>query len=92
MAETTRQESAEVQRLSAARDRRGLLLFYEYFHCDNGAGLRASHQTEWTGIVARMMHLFATTPAEQVLPIGKGAAVTEGRDAYAGVHHRAGQE
>src|SRR5262249_18576982 len=35
-----------------------LILFYEYFHADNGAGLGASHQTGWTGIVARMMHLF----------------------------------
>ena len=35
-----------------------LLLFYEYFHGDNGAGLGASHQTGWTGVVARAMHLF----------------------------------
>ncbi len=46
---------------------RDLVLFYEYFHGDNGAGLGASHQTGWTGIIARAMHLFATTPAEQVL-------------------------
>jgi hypothetical protein len=51
-----------------------LLLFYEYFHGDNGAGLGASHQTGWTGIVARMMHLFATTSAEQVLQQGKTVA------------------
>ena len=31
---------------------RDLLLFYEYFHGDNGAGLGASHQTGWTGLVA----------------------------------------
>jgi hypothetical protein len=30
-------------------------------HGDNGAGLGASHQTGWTGVVARMMHLFAAT-------------------------------
>jgi len=53
---------------------RDLLLFYEYFHGDNGAGLGASHQTGWTGIVARMMHLFATTSARQVLDFGKSAA------------------
>jgi hypothetical protein len=29
------------------------LLFYEYFHGDNGAGIGASHQTGWTGLVAR---------------------------------------
>jgi hypothetical protein len=48
--------------------------FYEYFHGDNGAGLGANHQTGWTGIIARAMHLFATTTAEQVLELGKGAA------------------
>ena len=34
---------------------RDLVLFYEYFHGDNGAGLGASHQTGWTGLVAKMM-------------------------------------
>jgi len=56
---------------------RDLVLFYEYFHGDNGAGLGASHQTGWTGIIARIMHLFATTTAEQVLQLGKAAAVIE---------------
>ena len=42
------------------------LLFYEYFHGDNGAGLGASHQTGWTGIIARSMHLFATASPERV--------------------------
>ncbi len=56
---------------------RDCILFYEYFHGDNGAGLGASHQTGWTGVIARGMHLFATTTAEQVLELGKGAAVTE---------------
>ena len=35
------------------------ILFYEYFHGDNGAGLGASHQTGWTGIIARVLDLFA---------------------------------
>jgi hypothetical protein len=56
---------------------RDLILFYEYFHGDNGAGLGASHQTGWTGIVARAMHLFATTTPEQMLELGKLAAITE---------------
>jgi hypothetical protein len=34
---------------------RDLLLFYEYFHGDNGAGIGASHQTGWTGLVAKLM-------------------------------------
>jgi Glycosyl hydrolase family 63 C-terminal domain len=56
---------------------RDLLSFYEYFHGDNGAGLGASHQTGWTGLIARMMHLFATTTSQQVQEVGKSAAVTE---------------
>jgi len=56
---------------------RDLILFYEYFHGDNGAGLGASHQTGWTGIVARMLHLFATTTPEQVLEVDKLSAVVE---------------
>jgi hypothetical protein len=53
------------------------LLFYEYFHGDNGAGLGASHQTGWTGLIARAMHLFATTSAVQMLELGKMAAMIE---------------
>ena len=54
---------------------RDYIPFYEYFHGDNGAGLGASHQTGWTGVIARVMHLFATTTADQVLELGKMAAV-----------------
>jgi hypothetical protein len=54
-----------------------LIQFYEYFHGDNGAGLGASHQTGWTGIVARMMHLFATTTPEQILQSGIIATANE---------------
>ena len=56
---------------------RDLVLFYEYFHGDNGAGLGASHQTGWTGVVARLMHLFATTTPEQALELGAKAAIVE---------------
>jgi hypothetical protein len=34
---------------------RDLVLFYEYFHGDNGSGVGASHQTGWTGVVAKLM-------------------------------------
>jgi hypothetical protein len=34
---------------------RDLLLFYEYFHGDNGAGIGASHQTGWTALVAKLL-------------------------------------
>jgi hypothetical protein len=56
---------------------RDCLLFYEYFHGDNGAGLGASHQTGWTGIIARVMHLLATTTGEQMRQLGKMAGVVE---------------
>ena len=49
------------------------LLFYEYFHGDNGAGLGASHQTGWTGTIARLMHVFATLTPQQILEGGKMA-------------------
>jgi hypothetical protein len=42
-------------------------LFYEYFHGDSGAGVGASHQTGWTGAIARIMHLFASLDAQQIL-------------------------
>jgi hypothetical protein len=70
-------ESPKFQRDSHWRDH---LMFYEYFHGDSGAGLGASHQTGWTGIIARAMHLFATTTAEQALELGKKAGVTEVAD------------
>ena len=56
---------------------RDLLLFYEYFHGDTGFGIGASHQTGWTGVIASIMHLFATTTPAQALELGKAAAVQE---------------
>lgn len=50
---------------------RDYLSFYEYFHGDNGAGLGANHQTGWTGLVARILHLFATLNHETALAGGK---------------------
>jgi hypothetical protein len=50
---------------------RDLMLFFEYFHGDNGAGVGASHQTGWSGIVARLMHVFATTSAARVRAVAK---------------------
>jgi len=34
---------------------RDLILFFEYFHGDNGAGLGASHQTGWTALIAKLI-------------------------------------
>jgi hypothetical protein len=50
------------------------ILFYEYFHGDNGAGLGASHQTGWTGLIAPLMDLFARTNAKESLSLGRRAA------------------
>ncbi|MGA3315328.1 MAG: glucosidase [Candidatus Korobacteraceae bacterium] len=47
------------------------ILYYEYFHGDNGAGLGASHQTGWTGTVARTLDLFARVTAEDALKVAK---------------------
>jgi hypothetical protein len=45
----------DVRRFQSDPHWRDLLLFYEYFHGDNGAGIGASHQTGWTGIVAKLL-------------------------------------
>ena len=52
------------------------ILFYEYFHGDNGAGLGASHQTGWTGIVAKLIELFGRLDPQQLLDAGKAGAFT----------------
>ena len=50
------------------------ILFYEYFHGDNGAGIGASHQTGWTGVIATLIALFGRLDAEQFLAAGKACA------------------
>jgi hypothetical protein len=52
------------------------VLFYEYFHGDTGAGIGASHQTGWTGVIAFLIHGFKELEAEKVLEKGM-TAVTE---------------
>jgi hypothetical protein len=46
---------------------RDLIQFYEYFHGDNGAGLGASHQTGWTGMVAFLMDVFGRFDSKTIL-------------------------
>ena len=55
------------------------VLFYEYFHGDIGAGLGASHQTGWTGLVAKLIQLFSLLDAKQLLEGGKAAAFGRGK-------------
>jgi hypothetical protein len=57
---------------------RDYVLFYEYFHGDNGAGLGASHQTGWTGVVAKLIQLYGIIDPEKLLREGKQAAFTKG--------------
>ena len=49
------------------------LLFYEYFHGDNGAGIGASHQTGWTGLVAPLIEIFGHLDARTYLEAGRAA-------------------
>jgi hypothetical protein len=58
------------------------LLFYEYFHGDNGAGLGASHQTGWTGVVATLINLFGRLDAESFLAAGKDSAFRKLEDRH----------
>jgi hypothetical protein len=51
---------------------RDLILFYEYFHGDNGAGLGASHQTGWTGLIAPLLDLFGRIDAKTLLETEHG--------------------
>jgi hypothetical protein len=50
------------------------ILFHEYFHGDNGAGVGASHQTGWSGLVATLIELFRSFDAARLLKAGKQAA------------------
>ena len=50
------------------------LLFYEYFHGDNGAGLGASHQTGWTGVVAKLISIFCQIDEKRFLEAGRSGA------------------
>jgi hypothetical protein len=56
---------------------RDLVLFYEYFHGDNGAGIGASHQTGWTGSIARLLDFFGRVTAADALETPR--AVLEAR-------------
>ncbi len=55
------------------------ILFYEYFHGDNGAGLGASHQTGWTGLVAKLIQLFGLLDPEKSLEAGKTSGFVRGK-------------
>jgi hypothetical protein len=61
-------------------------LFYEYYHGDTGAGVGASHQTGWSGTIARIAHLFASSNAREILEQTKAESAGGSRRAEAPVH------
>jgi hypothetical protein len=55
---------------------RDCILFHEYFHGDNGAGLGASHQTGWTGLVSRLIQTYGHLDAASFLESGRKTKLT----------------
>jgi hypothetical protein len=66
------------------------VLFHEYFHGDNGRGLGASHQTGWTGLVAKLLHPRRPVAFDACLPPRPAAAdaVVAGAISHAGAKSR----
>jgi len=58
------------------------LLFYEYFHGDNGAGIGASHQTGWTGVVAGLVEYFGHIDAQSILQGGLATALEKAKETF----------
>ena len=58
-----------IEKFQIDPDWQDLILFHEYFHGENGAGIGASHQTGWTGLVARIIQLFGYARAEDILEV-----------------------
>jgi hypothetical protein len=58
------------------------LLFYEYFHGDNGAGIGASHQTGWTGLAATLIQVFGLLDARRFLETGVGGELLGRREKW----------
>jgi hypothetical protein len=53
---------------------RDYILFYEYFHGDNGSGIGANHQTGWTGLIGKLIELYGRLDAMTFLEAGKRGA------------------
>ena len=67
------------------------ILFYEYFHGDNGAGLGASHQTGWTGLVAKIIQLFGLIDSVKALEAGTSAGYIRGNQRNPSDHLKTGK-
>jgi hypothetical protein len=60
-----------IEKFQADPNWKDYLLFHEYFHGDNGAGLGASHQTGWTGLVGSLIEFFGRIDEAHYLEEGK---------------------
>jgi hypothetical protein len=60
---------------------RDYINYYEYFHGDSGAGIGASHQTGWTGLVSTLIQFFQTIEGDRLLEAGRSALGTPIADA-----------
>lgn len=58
---------------------RDYILFYEYFHGDSGTGVGASHQTGWSGTIARTMYVFEKITEEDAIKYGKNNSHSESK-------------
>ena len=68
---------------------RDYLLFYEYFHGDNGAGIGASHQTGWTGVVAKLIEIFGRVDRQALLEGGIAGSFGRAKEAEPAGNSRA---
>jgi hypothetical protein len=62
----------EIQKFQNDPNWRDLIQFHEYFHGDNGSGIGASHQTGWTGVVAKLMQQSGEHGAKMQAVAGSG--------------------
>ncbi len=68
--------SAAIEKFQTDPHWRDLVLFHEYFHGDNGPGVGASHQTGWTGLVAKLLQQSGEVADDIVEPAAAGTAST----------------
>ncbi len=62
----------EIEKFQNDPNWRDLIQFHEYFHGDNGSGIGASHQTGWTGVVAKLMQQSGEHGAKMQAVAGSG--------------------
>jgi Mannosylglycerate hydrolase MGH1-like glycoside hydrolase domain len=68
-----------IERFQSDPNWKDCLLFHEYFHGDNGAGLGASHQTGWTGLVGSLIEFFGQVDGARFLKGGRRDMYSRGK-------------